>query len=316
MLDSNNSTGDNANIVKTKGDGNTTTIINNNLDIGLITTVVKGILYDSLPAFQLEASEKVQASIQSYISELVTELVSQGTTDEKINTKLPLPDIQYSIYETAKSYAKAPNRISKYTLINLVVQKINANEEDLDGLTILDMAIEASTKMNGKQIKYIAFIYYINNIVKVYSKLPFYHNITIDPANSSDCKIAGNVYLFHNQISMPKEYVNDLYIKLYTDDLVKVFPDGDLLKAGMSIPTALGCVTQLQFQRIEIADAIKKRTDLDITDHNHAIKLSPLRDRLLTLGGVNEVSQLALTEIGQKIGEAYVSTRMRLVNSQ
>lgn len=316
MLNDYSSAGDNANIVNTKGNGNTTNIVNNNIDVNLITTVVKGILHDSLPAFQQEARERVQSSIQDYINELINELVVQKTTESRINNKLPSPDIQYSIYETAKSYAKAPNRASKQTLINLVVQKINASEDDFDELTVLDMAIEASSKMNAKQIKHIAFIHFITHIIRTDTHFPFHSNILMDPANKMDAKVLGNMYSFKNKVIKPIEHINKSYIKLYTDDLIKVFPDGDLSKVSMSIPETLGCVTPLQFQRVEIARIIKDRTGLDITNQHQTKQLSPLMDRISIVGGIHEVGQFILTEVGEKIATAYIATKIRLTNSE
>ncbi|MBA0192079.1 LPO_1073/Vpar_1526 family protein [Pectobacterium carotovorum] len=312
MFNDKNSAGDNANIVNTKGDGNTTNIFNNNVDVNMVTTIVKGILYDSLPAFQQEAREKVQSSIQDYINDLVTELIIQKTNEEKINNKLPSPDIQYSIYETAKSYAKAPNRADKNTLINLVVQKINSNESDLDELTVLDLAIEASSKLNKNQIKQISFIHYITNLIKYNIDYSSGLITPMDPAEKKDYNIIGNMYSFKNQILKSMEYINNLYIKLYTIDLIKVFPDGDLSKVSMSIPSTLGCVISLQLQRVELLELIKSRTGLDLTNQHHAQKLSPLVDRLSIWGGINEISQFVLTEVGQKVATAYLSTKMRL----
>lgn len=313
MLDKSSSAGDNSNVVSTKGDGNVTTIVNNNIDVKMVEVIVKGILHDSLPAFQQEAREKAQLSIQDYVDSLVREMILQGTTEDTIQQKLPSPDIQYSIYETAKSYAKSPSRADKKTLINLVVQKINTHDEDVDDLITLDLAIESSSKMSLNQIKFLAFLTYINGIVKFGKSLDGV-DIPMDPSNPKGFREDDDNYIFSGSLVKSKREVNDLYLHLYNQELVQVFPEGDLREVNTGIALALGCVTRNPMQKLDVNAIIKKRTGLDLTDQHHAMKLKLLTDRIDAVGGMDNVSSNLITDIGFKIGLAYISTRLKLVN--
>lgn len=313
MFNKETSSGDNSNIVNTKGDGNTTNITNTNIDTKTVEIIVKGILYDSLPKFQEEAKSQVQNSIKNYVDDLIKELEIQKTRSDVINNKLPTPDIQYSIFESAKSYAKSPERADKDTLINLVVNKINTESDDFDELSVLDMAIEAASKMNTRQIKALALVHFTINIVKFgLSSQRGY--LVIDPVSTDTCQEKDDYYLFHGDIGRSKEEINKMYIDKYTREIAGIFPDGDLKATNLHIPQSLGCIRQSPLERMDIEDIIMKRTGVDIKEKSNLTILSPLIERINILGGIDNFSTIILTEVGVKVANAYVSTKMRLIN--
>ncbi|WP_061061048.1 LPO_1073/Vpar_1526 family protein [Pantoea vagans] len=185
------------------------------VDTKTVEVIVKGILYDSLPKFQENAKNQVQTSIRNYVDDLIKELEIQKTRSDVINEKLPTPDIQYSIFESAKAYARSPERADKDTLINLVVNKTNTNSDDLDELSELDMAIEAASKMNTRQIKTLAFVHFTINIVK-FGLSPQRGYLPMGPAMSDTCKEQDGYYLFHGEVARSKVEINNLYIDKYT----------------------------------------------------------------------------------------------------
>jgi len=314
MLGGKNTTGDASSIINTHGSNNTTNVYNNNLDIKMIEVIVKGIMHDSLPVFQEQARQKVQDAMQDYVIALIDELVEQKTPASKIEEKLPSPDIQYSIFETAKAYAKSTVRADKNTLINLVVQKINANEEDYDELASLDLAIEASSKLGVRQIKFLSFVNYIHNIAK-FSQGVDGEIVVMDPSKENKFSFDSNSYDFGHGVIRSKEEIESLYIDLYTKQLIDVFPEGDLSMVSLSIPLTLGCISATPYQSCNLVQNIKRRTGLDLTDQHHAAKLKPLMDRISIFGGVESFDVIVITDIGSKVGAAYLSTKMKLFNS-
>lgn len=313
MFNKETSSGDNSNVVTTKGNDNITNIINTNVDTKTVEVIVKGILYDSLPKFQEEAKNQVQTSIKSYVDDLIKELEIQKTKSDVINEKLPTPDIQYSIFESAKAYAKSPERADKDTLINLVVNKINTDSDDFDELSELDMAIEAASKMNTRQIKTLAFVHFTINIVKFgLSHQRGY--LPMDPARPDTYQEQDGYYLFHNEIARSKVEINNMYIDKYTREIAEVFPNGDLKKTNLHIPLSLGCIRKSPMERIIIEDIIMKRTGVNIKEESNLATLSPLIERINILGGIEDFSTIILTEVGNKVANAYVSTKMRLIN--
>ena len=312
MFNKETSSGDNSNIVNTKGDGNVTHITNTNVDTKTVEVIVKGILYDSLPKFQEEAKNQVQISIKNYVDDLIKELVIQNTSNDVINEKLSTPDVQYSIFESAKSYAKSPERADKDTLINLVVNKINTHSDDFDELSELDMAIEAASKMNTRQIKALSLVHFTLNIVK-FGLSPQRGFLPMDPARPDTYQEKDGYYLFHGDVAR-KDQINNMYIDKYTKEIIDIFPEGDIKPTNLHIPISLGCIRKSPLERINIEEIIAKRTGINIKDESNSITLSPLIERMKILGGIEEFGTIILTEVGNKVANAYVSTKMRLIN--
>lgn len=312
MFNKEASAGDNSNVVSTQGNNNRTHIINTNIDTKTVEVIVKGILYDSLPKFQEEAKIQVKDSIKNYIVDLIKELEVQKTSNDVINKRLPTPDIQYSIFESAKYYARSPERADKDTLINLVVNKINTESDDFDELSELDIALEAASKMTTRHIKALALVHFTFNIIKfgLSQKGRF---ISMDPANSESCKEKGDYYLFNGDNVRSKVEINKIYIHKYSEEIAKVFPDGDIMPTNLHIPLALGCIRKSPFEKLLIEDIIMKRTGININDKDSAQRLSPLIERIEILGGIDNFSTIILTEVGHKIAAAYLSTKMRLL---
>jgi len=313
MFNNGISSGDNSNTVNTKGDGNITNITNTNIDTKTVEVIVKGILYDSLPKFQEQAKHQVKESIKIYIDDLIKELEIQKTSNELINTKLPNPDIQYSIFESAKAYAKSPERAEKDTSINLVVNKINTDSDDFDELSELDMAIEAASKMNCRQIKALALVRFSLNIVK-FGLSPTRGYLPLDPARQEDYHENDDYYFFHGEIVRSKDEINKLYIDKYNREIIEIFPDGDIKNTNFHIPLSLGCIRKSPFEKITIEQIIMKRTGLNINKEKDALIIHPFIDRMNAIGGVEEFSSIILTEVGDKVANAYISTKMRLIN--
>lgn len=301
--------GDMSNIVRTQGDNNVTIV--NNIDESLVTRLIKSMIADNLPDLRNEAKRQVEDSVDEYIKDIISEMAIQRTDIETLQEKLSSPDIQYSLFETSKSFAKNPKRAEKSTLINLVVKKINEFDSDDEELTSIDMAINAATKLSVRQIRFISLLYYIINIVKVGVDSNGVNHI-IDPSDEKTT-IENNVFDFGGKSKRDVSEVYDLYIKLYTDDMQLVFKDGDVGRIDYSIPISLGCLMINPLMSNDFINIIKKRTNIDLSSTLDDNRLRKMKEIIELATDINSVDHMSLTKVGMDIANAYISTRMRLV---
>ncbi|WP_272653975.1 LPO_1073/Vpar_1526 family protein [Providencia sp. PROV091] len=310
MFDKGINSGDNSNVVKTDGNNNTTII--NNFDEKFIGHIVKSMLYESMPSFQEEAKKKIIESTDEYVRDLISELVIQKTDVDTLNQKLSTPDIQYSLFESAKCFAKSPERTEKSTLLNLVVKKINELDGDHEELSYIDLAINVATKLSVKQIRCIALIHYIKDIIKL-SQVNNGAYYEVDPAKNTTEEI-GDDFLFPNDIKMNKQSIYDLYIELYNNQMDIVFNDDEIGPVDYSMLIALGCIIQSPFSQPTFVQNVKKRTGLDLNDSEQKAKLSIFTGKIEKTIGIENVDYVVLTTVGKQIASAYISTRIRLIN--
>ncbi|HGY1204018.1 TPA: LPO_1073/Vpar_1526 family protein [Citrobacter braakii] len=310
MFDKGINSGDNSNVVKTEGNNNTTII--NNFDEKFIGHVVRSMLYESMPSFQEEAKKKIIESTDEYVRDLISELVIQKTDADTLNQKLSTPDVQYSLFESAKCFAKNPERTEKSTLLNLVVKKINELDGDHEELSSIDLAINVATKLSVKQIRYIALIHYIKDIVKLSQDSTGAYCI-IDPAKDTTVEV-GDDLSFPNDVKINKQNVYDLYIDLYNNQMDVVFKDDEIGPVDYSMLVALGCIIQSAFPQLTFVENIKKRTGLDLNDSEQKLKLSTFIGKIEKAIEIKGVDYIVLTTVGRQIANAYISTRMRLIN--
>ncbi|MGJ7745655.1 LPO_1073/Vpar_1526 family protein [Escherichia coli] len=269
-------------------------------------------LYESMPSFQEEARKKIIASTDEYVRELISELVIQKTDADTLNQKLSTPDVQYSLFESAKCFAKNPERTEKSTLLNLVVKKINELDGDHEELSSIDLAINVATKLSVKQIRYIALIHYIKDIVKISQDSAGAYCI-IDPSKDTTEEV-DDFFLFPNDIKRNKQDVYDLYIDLYNNQMDVVFKDEEIGPIDYSMLIALGCIIQPAFPQPTFVQNVKKRTGLDLNDSEQKLKLSTFIEKIEKAIEIDSVDYIVLTTVGRQIANAYISTRMRLVN--
>lgn len=310
MFDKGINTGDNSNVVKTEGNNNTTII--NNFDEKFIGHIVRSMLYENMPSFQEEAKKKIIESTDEYVRDLIAELVIQNADADTLNQKLSTPDVQYSLFESAKCFAKSPERTDKSTLLNLVVKKINELDGDHEELSSIDLAINVATKLSVKQIRYIALIHYIKDIVKLSQDNTGAHFI-IDPVKDTTEEV-GDHFSFSNKIKIKRQDIYNLYIDLYNNQIDIVFKDDEIAPVDYSMLVALGCIIQPAFPHLTFVYNVKKRTGLDLNDSEQKSKLSTFIDKIEKTIGIQNVDYIVLTSVGRQIAHAYISTRMRLVD--
>ncbi|EIH3027332.1 hypothetical protein LGH93_004216, partial [Salmonella enterica subsp. enterica serovar Telelkebir] len=187
-------------------------------------------------------------------------------------------------------------------------KKINKLDGDNEELSCIDLAINVATKLSISQIRYISLIHFAKDIIKIIHLDPL-TPLPIDPTQDYT-KEDGDDFIFHEKITKSKAEVYNLYKELYTDQINFVFPDDDISTVDYSMLIALGCVIQTPFCNKAYREIIKKRTNEDLSS-DILLSLKTKIDKTVTLSGIDHI---LLTSVGRQIANAYISTKMRLIN--
>ncbi|ELV0946785.1 hypothetical protein SFT71_003063, partial [Escherichia coli] len=101
---------------------------------------------------------------------------------------------------------------------------------------------------------------------------------------------------------------------LYNNQMDVVFKDEEIGPVDYSMLIALGCIIQPAFPQRTFVQNVKKRTGLDLNDSEQKLKLSTFIEKIEKAIEIDSVDYIVLTTVGRQIANAYISTRMRLVN--
>lgn len=133
--------------------------ISNGLSIVDATILFDKLIELNLPKLVDEASEKAFERLDEFRKELFSNINSKNPNGfDKFND----PDIQFTLNECQKSYAKSGKQELKKLLIDLFSKKIF--EEDELEIVLLNEAISIAPKITIEQIKILKDLYYLNNV--------------------------------------------------------------------------------------------------------------------------------------------------------
>lgn len=96
------------------------------------------LFYDNFPKLQEEAKAIVEKRVTALMDEIAVQLCKKNITDM---SPLAEPDVQYTIYEAQKSYARFATNESLATLSSLVVERIKQNDSGICLKVAIDKAI-------------------------------------------------------------------------------------------------------------------------------------------------------------------------------
>lgn len=136
--------------------------ISNGLSVSEATTLFDKLIELNLPKLVDEASEKSLERLDEFRKELFSNIINKNPNGfNKFND----PDIQFTLNECQKSYAKSGKQELKRILIDLFSKKIF--EEDELEIVLLTEAISIAPKITIEQIKILKDLYYLNNVNEV-----------------------------------------------------------------------------------------------------------------------------------------------------
>lgn len=149
------------------GDGSTAIQVTGDAVIGNTTTEVVTIcglvIRAEMASLKEEAFKIVNQRAEEFGNQIASKLSSD--LDDKLKEKLSDPDIQYSINQAVVQVARKGFDEKSELLKELIVSKIETEEED-DGI-IIDHALEITSKLTTNDIKFLSLIYYLRNITKL-----------------------------------------------------------------------------------------------------------------------------------------------------
>lgn len=147
------------------------------LTINDATVLFDKLIEYNLPKLVDEASEKVYKRLDEFKIELFTAIENR---DPNGFNKFNQPDIQFSLNECQKSYAKSGKSELKKLLIDLFSKKL-LTEDELENV-LLNEAITIAPKITNDQIEILKDLYFLNNVNYTISTLEsfkdFYLNNT------------------------------------------------------------------------------------------------------------------------------------------
>ncbi|OUI79346.1 hypothetical protein HK18_01935 [Commensalibacter intestini] len=306
--------GDEANIVHTDGNNNTT-IIHPKADKQEIEGIVKAILWDNLPVFLSVAKAQVEERMNLFVDKVFTKLSSLNITVEELQAKLSTPDVQYSLAESAKMFAKNPERVDQDTLIDLITQKIEKLDDDnQEEPAVIDMAISVVAKLSKNQIRWLAFLYYLHNnfILSIKNSDNTFNKIDI--ANNT-YKEENNHFFISQFVRIKKEELYRYYLNYYFNaDLEQNFY-AKLEKSDASIFVSLGCISQIPIVTGELVSyvnspvaKIKKRIGYEDGMEND-VQLKKFMKYINKLfDNISYIDQYLFTSIGRYIAISFFKT--------
>lgn len=308
VLNKSISAGDESNVVHTDGNNNTITIYPK-ADKQEIEQIVKATIWDNLPVFLSMAKAQVEERMNVFVNQVIAKLASLNITVEELQAKLSTPDVQYSLAESAKMFAKNPERVDQDTLIDLITQKIEKLDNDhQEELVVIDMAISAVAKLSKNQIRWLAFLYYITSDVSVDISGKFY-----DISRNEYEKEDGS-FIFDEGRKVNCHAIYEAYINYYyNSELERIFYS-QLNRIDMSILVSLGCIIKnisvsgiLEYKN-PFSKRIQRRTGHNdgMSDNERLQKFYKQINKIFD--DISNIDSFRFTSVGTKIARSFLET--------
>lgn len=302
VLNKSISAGDESNVVHTDGNNNTITIYPK-ADKQEIEQIVKATIWDNLPVFLSMAKAQVEERMNVFVNQVIAKLASLNITVEELQAKLSTPDVQYSLAESAKMFAKNPERVDQDTLIDLITQKIEKLDNDhQEELVVIDMAISAVAKLSKNQIRWLAFLYYITSDVSVHISGKSYS------LDEGEYQKIDDYFIFDgDKISCHDIY--EAYINYYYNpEFEKIYTQ--LKRVNVSILLSLGCILyNFSWQGIgSSSEKIERNLGYDdgMLDNERLQKIDNQIKEVF--GNTCGLNTLFLTSVGEEIARSFLKT--------
>ena len=186
------------------------------------------IFKDNMPKLREMAKEIVNNRVAELNDALINKIAEQEQKiAEKIFSNLSEPDMQMSILEAQKSYAKSGNKDKLDILIDLLIKK-GTEKQETTTQKILNIAISTVDKINITQIKILAFMCIFLCIKRGYSETfeDYLMNLQNQINIFNDIKsINKHDLIFLEQIGcirmMETVQQHDIYTLLYQNDNIE-----------------------------------------------------------------------------------------------
>ena len=115
-----------------------------------------GLFYDNFPKLQEEAKALVEKRVKKLMDEIAVQICKKNITDM---SPLAEPDIQYTIYEAQKNYARFATNESLSTLSSLVAERIKQNDSGICLKVAIDKAISIVGMLSPAQMDHLSILF-------------------------------------------------------------------------------------------------------------------------------------------------------------
>lgn len=283
--------GDNSTAVQVAGNaviGNTTTEV---------VTICELVIRSQMASLKEEAYKLVKERAAEFGNQIGSQL--SQSLDEQLTKKLADPDIQYSINQAVTQVARKGFNEKSELLKELIVSKINNNNEE-DDLRI-DHALEITPKLSTNDIKFLALVYYLRNTSKILNGI----NITFLAERNENPPEKANMTTQEN---------HDFHKNIYSDfnlDYAKILNSiQSLKKINKDLLSIHGVVFTDKFYTTPCTEILGKRTGIKSFANDEAFfEAFPALKYILSAFGINdlkELDSLVMTPIGHIVAENYL----------
>jgi hypothetical protein len=144
-------------------------VINQNISYAEIKEIVKDLFEKNFPVLVNTAAEKAKHNIEEYLDRYLFKMADK--IEKEKYSKLALPDVQFVINDILKSVARYGKDIDHQLLTDLLIEKINSDDNFIDINIIFDKAISVIPSLGQNQIKLLPVDFFVKNI-----KFPYMGN--------------------------------------------------------------------------------------------------------------------------------------------
>ncbi|QIM43949.1 LPO_1073/Vpar_1526 family protein [Leclercia adecarboxylata] len=286
--------GDGSTAIQAGGDvslGNTTTEI---------VTICELVVSSKMSSLKEEAMMIAMERAHEFGTKVALNLSNK--LDEKIESKLRDPDIQYAISQAVMQVATKGISEKNDLLQELIISKINNEDEDSD--LLIDLALETAKRTTSSELKLLGLIFYFRKCTKAF------HGVDITTLVQSDddtVSIDG----------ITKDTCWKIFNSVYTNpniDFDRITSGTDSIKrVDIDIMSLKGLTLSDKHFRTSYFDLLEKRTGTKLSNSQIEFEKSfPELSYILNCFGINtleEFNSIALSALGDVIAKDYLKAR-------
>lgn len=173
------------------------------------------LFYDNFPRLQECAMQVTEQRIKEFMDEVAKKLQQNNVVDM---TPLADPDVQYSLFEAQKSYARFGTAEMLSILSDLISNRVQCNNDDVHIKVSVDSAIEIAGLLSQNDLDYLSFIFLVKQVkfssIKTFDELKT-HILHFEKIFSGVSKLAvpylDSLKCLKIQLGSPAEMYSDLY---------------------------------------------------------------------------------------------------------
>ena len=265
-----------------------------------IVTICELVVSSKMSSLKEEAMMIAMERAHDFGTKVALNLASQ--LDEKIESKLKDPDVQYAISQAVTQVATKGISEKNDLLQELIISKINNDDEDND--LLIDLALETTKRTTSSELKLLGLIFYFRFCSKTYNGIDITYLIqSDDEKNGSD--------------GITKDKCRELFNLVYTNPAID-FDEitrgtGTIKKINPEIMSIKGLINSGMHYTLSYFKLLEKRTGVELSDSQEQFeKKFPEFSNILKSFGIDtlkDLNSIYLTPLGTLIARDYLRAR-------